>query len=60
MGISMSSPTNIYGVNMSVVHNMSRPESVHEKKSKSSFHYSVYESVTMGESSERHTACSEN
>ena len=33
MGIAISGPSNIYGDNMSVVHNASRPESVLRRKS---------------------------
>ena len=37
MGIPISVPSYIYGDNMSVIHNTSRPESVLRKKSKFSF-----------------------
>ena len=50
MGIPISGPSYIYGDNMSVIHNTSRPELVLRKTSNSVFYHAVCESVTMGES----------
>ena len=50
MGILISGPSYIYGDNMSVIHNSSRPESVLRKKSNSICYHAVHESVVMGES----------
>ena len=50
MDIPISSPPYIYGDNISVVHNTSRPESVLRKKSNSVCDHAVHESVEMGES----------
>ena len=49
MGIPTSAPSYIYGDNMSVVYNTSRPMSVLKKKSNSVCYQSVHESVMMGE-----------
>ena len=54
MGIPISGISYIYGDNMSVVSNTSRPESVLRKKSNSVYYHSVHESVAMGESLVRH------
>ena len=50
MGILISGPSYIYGDNMSVVHNISLPESVLRKKSDSICYNAVHESVVMKES----------
>ena len=47
MGISISSPSYIYGDNMSAVHNTSRPESVLKKKCNSVSYHEVHESVAV-------------
>ena len=60
MGIPISSPSYIYGENMSVVHNTSRPESVLRKKSNSVCYDAVLESVAMGESLVGHIPNKEN
>ena len=60
MGIPISGPLYIYGDNMSVVHNISRPELVLRKKSNSVCYHTVYESVAMGESLVGHILCKEN
>ena len=59
-GITIFSPSYIYGDNMSVVHNTSRPESVLRKKSNSVCYHAVHESVAMGESLVRHIPSEEN
>ena len=48
MGIPISSPSYIYGDNMSVVHNTSRPESAFRKKSNSVYYHAIHESVAIG------------
>ena len=60
MGISISGPSCMYGDNMSVIHNTSRPESVLRKKSNSVCYHAVGESVTMIESLVGHKPSKEN
>lgn len=49
MGVPIDGPTYVYGDNMSVLHNVTKPESTLKKKSQSiSYHY-VRESVAMEE-----------
>ena len=50
MGIPISGHLYIYGDNMSVVYNTSRPESVSREKINSVCHHAVIESVAVGES----------
>lgn len=50
MGIPIEEPTYIYGDNMSVLHNTSKPESTLKKKSNSIAYHYVRESVAMDES----------
>ena len=50
MGILISGPSYIYGDNILVIHNSSRPESFLRKKSNSVCYHAVSESVAMGES----------
>ena len=47
MGVEVSGPTYIYGDNMSVVHNTSKPESVLKIKSNSICYHFVREPVAM-------------
>ena len=60
MGIPISSPLYIYGDNMSVVCNTSRPESVVRKKSNSVCYHTVHESVAMSESLVGHIPSKDN
>jgi hypothetical protein len=60
MGIRIDEPTYIYGDNMSVVHNTSKPESTLKKKSSSICYHFVRESVAMGESLVGHIRSEEN
>ena len=60
MGISTSGPSYIYGDNMSVIHNSSRPESFLRKKSNSVCYHAVHESVAMNESLVGHIPSKEN
>ena len=50
IGIPISGSSYIYGDNMSVIHNLSRPESILRKKINSVCYHTVHESVAMGES----------
>ena len=49
MGIAISGPSYIYGDNMSVVNNSSKPESTLNKKSNQVCYHAVREAVAMGE-----------
>ena len=60
MVIPILSPSYIYGANMSVIHNSSRPETVLRKKSNSICYHAVHESVAIGESLVRHIPSKEN
>ena len=60
IGIPISGPSYIYGDNMSVMYNTSRPEPVLRKMSNSGCHHAVHESVAMGESLAGHILSKEN
>ena len=60
MGVPISGPSYIYGDNMSVIHNMQRPESTLKKKSNSICYHAVRESVAMGECLTGHVPTDEN
>ena len=60
MGILISGPSYIYGDNMSVVHNTSRPESVLRKKSNSVCYHTVSELVAIEKSLVGHITSKEN
>ena len=49
MGVEISGPTYIYGDNMSVIHNTSKPESVLKKNSNSICYHFLREAGAMGE-----------
>ena len=49
MGVPIDGPTYVYGDNMSVLHNTTRPESTLKKKSNSIAYHLVRESVAMDE-----------
>ena len=49
MGVPINGPAYVYGDNMSVIYNTSRPESTLRKKSNSICYHAVRESVAMGE-----------
>ena len=59
-GILIYGPSYIYGVNMSVAHNTSRPESVLRKKSNSVCYHAFLKSVAAGESLVGHIPTKEN
>ena len=54
MGVGISGPTHIYGDNMSVINNTSKPESTLNKKNNSICYHAMRESVAMGESLTAH------
>jgi len=60
MGVPLSGPTYVYGDNMSVIHNTSRPESVLKKKSNSICYHSVHEAVASGELLTAHCNSNDN
>ena len=60
MGVEVSGPSYIYGDNMSVVTNSSKPESTLKKKSNSICYHAVRESVAMGESLVTHIKGNDN
>ena len=49
MGVPLTRPTYIYGDNMSVIYNTSRPESTLKKKINSICYHAVREAVVSGE-----------
>ena len=54
MGVLIDGPAHTYGDNMSVIHNMQRPESVSRKKSNSVCCHAVREAAAMEEMSTTH------
>ena len=60
MGVEISGPTYVYGDNMSVTHNTSKPESVLKKKSNSICYHFVREAVAMRECVTSHIPTSRN
>ena len=49
MGVAIAGPTYVYGDNMSVINNASKPESVLRKKSNSICYHFIREAVAMKE-----------
>ncbi len=60
MGVPIEDPIYIYGDNMSVIYNTSRPESTLKKKSNSICYHFIRESCAMGESMTTHIRSEEN
>ena len=60
MGVPVSGPTYIYGDNMSVINNTSKPESVLKKKSNSICYHFVREAVAMKECLTTHVPTLQN
>ena len=60
MGVEISGPTYIYGDNMSVIHNTSKPEQVLKKKSISICYHFVREAVAMRECITSHIPTGKN
>ena len=48
-GVTLTGPTYVYGDNMSIINNTSRPESTLKKKSNSICYHAVREAVASGE-----------
>ena len=49
MGVPVEGPAYVYGDNMSVIYNTSRPESTLKKKANSVCYHAIRESAAMGE-----------
>jgi len=60
MGVKVDGPTYIFGDNMSVIHNTSKPESVLKKKSNSICYHFVREAVAMKECLTSHIPTAKN
>ena len=60
MGVPLSGATYFYGDNMSVINNVTRPESTLKKKSNSICYHAVREAVAMGELIAAHVSSKEN
>ena len=60
MGVPLTGPTYVYGDNMSVIYNTSRPESTLKKESNSICYYDVRESVASGECLTMHCKTGDN
>ena len=60
MGIPADRPLYVYGDSMSVVTNVSRPESMLKKKSNSICYHAVREAVAMGEALVAHIPTKKN
>ena len=60
MGIPIKTPTYIYGDNMSVIHNTSKPESVLRKKANSVCYHYIREAVAADECRTGHISTHEN
>ena len=54
MGVKIAGPSYVYGDNMSVIHNTSKPESTLKKKSNSICYHAVREAVAMKEAITSH------
>ena len=60
MGVNVDGPTYVYGDNMSVMHNTSKPESVLKKKSNSICYHFVREAAAMRECLATHVPTERN
>ena len=60
MGVPLTGPTYIYGDNMSVIYNKSRPESTLKKKINSICYHAVCEAVASGEFLTTHCKTGDN
>ena len=60
MGVPLTGPTYIYGDNMSVIYNTSRPESTLKNKSNSISYHAVREAVASGECLTTHCKTGDN
>ncbi len=60
MGVAIDSATHVYGDNMSIIKNTSKPEFTLNKKNNAVCFHAVRESVTIGETLTSHTPGAEN
>ena len=60
MGVKIDGPTYVYGDNMSVINNTSKPESVLKKKSNSICYHFVREAVAVSECLTTHVPIARN
>ena len=60
MGVKIGGPTYVYGDNMSVTHNTSKPESALKKKSNSICYHFVRDAVAMRECLTTHVPTTRN
>jgi len=60
MGVPVMGPTNVYGDNMSVIHNTQKPESTLKKKSHSICYHFIREAAAMGEIRTGHVGTDDN
>ena len=60
MGVKIDGPTYVYGDNMSVIHNTSKPKSVLKKKSNSICYHFVREAIAMRECLTTHVPTERN
>ena len=60
MGVPLSGPFQIYGNNMSVIHNTQQPDSTLKKKNNSICYHALREAVAMGECLTTHILTKDN
>lgn len=60
MGVPVDGPSYVFGDNMSVIHNTSKPESTLKKKSNSVCYHAVREAIAMGEALTSHIPTHQN
>ena len=60
MGVNIDGPTYVYGDNMYVIHNTSKPESVLKKKSNSICYHFVRDAFAMRECLTTHVPTAKN
>ena len=60
MGVPITGPTNVFGDNMSVIHNTQRPESTLKKKNHSICYHFIREAAAMNEIRTAHVETDRN
>ena len=60
MGVKVRGPTNVYGDNMSVIHNTQKPESILKKKNHAICYHFIREAVAMDEIRTAHIGTNDN
>ena len=60
MGVEIQGPTNVYGDNMSVIHNTQKPESTLKKKNHAICYHFIREAVAMNEIRTAHISTNHN